>query len=187
MGMADDVLQEFESELSQTTEALRTDLGKVRTGRATLSLLDGIRVDYYGSSTPIAQCASLTVAEARLIVVKPWDKSLIGQIERAIQAADIGITPQNDGEIVRLPIPALTEERRRVIVKQSKARGEEARISVRTHRRDANEMLKSLEKDKELTQDELKRTLERVQELTDKWIEQIDQALTKKEKEILEV
>ncbi|MFC1611252.1 ribosome recycling factor, partial [Myxococcota bacterium] len=150
-------------------------------------ILDGVRVNYYGSPTPLNQCANVAVVDARLISVKPWDKSQVAEIEKAILTADIGITPQSDGEIIRLPVPSLTEERRRDLVKHSKHRGEEARIALRTHRRDANEMLKEAEKEKEISQDDLKRALEKVQQATNKGTEKVDEILVAKEKEILEI
>lgn len=187
MSMTDDVMTELGSSIEGSLKSLTSGLAKLRTGRANLALLDDVRVDYYGTSTPLSQCANLAVADARLITVRPWDKNLVTDIERAIQAADIGITPQSDGEIIRLPIPQLTEERRKELVKQAKQRGEDARISLRTHRRDANDMFKELEKEKEISQDDLKRALEKVQQATDKGTGQVDEILVGKEKEILEI
>lgn len=187
MGVVEDVVDDLRKSLDESLKSLKLDLAKLRTGRANLAILDGVRVEYYGTPTPLSQCANLAVADARLITVRPWDKGLVQGIEKAIMAADIGITPQSDGEIIRLPIPSLTEERRRDLVKHAKHRGEEARISFRNHRRDANDMLKELEKEKEISQDDLKRGLERVQQETDKGIARIDETLAAKEKEILEV
>ncbi len=187
MGMMEDVLADLSGNIEGAFNSFKADLGKLRTGRANLAMLDGIRVDYYGTPTPLSQCANLAIADARLITVRPWDKGLVQAIMKAISATDIGITPQSDGEIIRLPVPSLTEERRKDLVKQAKHRGEEAKIAMRNHRRDANEMLKEAEKDKEITQDDLKRGLEKVQVETDKGIEQIEQTLTAKEKEILSV
>lgn len=187
MGMIEDTLQQLSQEVEATNSALKVQLGKLRTGRANISILDGVRVNFYGTPTPINQCANLTVADARMLTVKPWDRSIIGDIEKAILSTDIGIMPQNDGETIRLPIPALTEERRRDLVKQGKQRGEEAKIGLRNHRRDANEMLKTLEKDKEISQDELKRALERVQEVVNRGTAKIDEILAAKEKEILDI
>jgi ribosome recycling factor len=187
MGMVDDVLADLHGNIEGSLGGLKADLGKLRTGRASLALVDGIRVDYYGTPTPLSQCANLAVADARLITVRPWDKNLVPALMKAISAADIGITPQSDGEVIRLPVPSLTEERRKDLVKQGKHRCEEAKIALRAHRRDSNELLKESEKDKEITQDELKKGLEKVQVETDKGIEKIDQIFTAKEKEILSV
>ena len=187
MSVVDDVLEDFKSECATALDAFGDGLAKLRTGRANLAILDGVRVDYYGSATPLSQCANLTIADARLILVKPWDKGIINDIEKGIQVADIGITPQNDGEVIRLPIPALTEERRKDLVKQAKGRGEECKISLRNHRRDANDMLKEAEKEKEISEDDLKRALERVQEVTDENTKKVDEILSVKEKEILEI
>ena len=187
MGMVEDTLEQLKGDIEATLHALKAQLGKLRTGRANLSLLDGVRVNYYGTPTPLNQCANLSVADARMLLVKPWDKSIIGEIEKGILSADIGIMPQNDGEFIRLPIPALTEERRKDLVKQAKHRGEEAKIGLRNHRRDANEMLKALEKDKEISQDDLKRALEKVQDQVDRGTGKVDEILGVKEKEILEI
>lgn len=187
MSMVDDVFAELKSQSQSTLTALKANLGKLRTGRANVAILDDVRVDYYGVPTPLNQCASLHVADARLIVVKPYDKKLLTDIEKAIMAADVGINPQSDGEMIRLPVPGLTEERRRDLVKQSKHKGEEAKIVLRNHRRDANEMLKDLEKEKEISQDDLKRALERVQAELDGAIAKVDQMISTKEKEILEI
>jgi len=187
MAMQDDVLQELKNQLGTSTGALKANLGKLRTGRANVAILDDVRVDYYGVPTPLNQCASMQVADARLIVVKPYDKQLLTSIEKAIMAADVGITPQSDGDVIRLPIPGLTEDRRKDLVKQAKHRGEDARIAMRNHRRDANEMLKELEKDKDISQDDLKRSLEKVQAELDRGIAKVDEMIGVKEKEILEI
>ena len=187
MGMVDDVFSDLKQQSQETLSALKVHLGKLRTGRANVAILDDVRVDYYGVPTPLNQCASLHVSDARLIVVKPYDKKLTNDIERAIMAADVGITPQSDGDLIRLPIPGLTEERRKDLVKQAKHRGEESKIALRNHRRDANELLKELEKDKEISQDDLKRDLEKVQAELDAAIAKVDQMIVTKEKEILEI
>jgi ribosome recycling factor len=187
MSMIDDVYNDLKKQIAETQASLKQHLAKLRTGRANVSILDDVRVDYYGQPTPLNQCASLTVADARLIIVKPFEKKMVGEIDKAIRQADVGISPQTDGEVIRLPIPGLTEERRKDLVKKAKHVGEEARISMRNHRRDANEMLKELEKDKEISQDDLKRALEKVQDETDKGIAGVDQILAAKEKEILEI
>ncbi len=187
MGMMDDVFAELKQQSQDTLSALKNNVGKLRTGRANVAILDDVRVDYYGVPTPLNQCASVHVADARLIVIKPYDKKLLSDIEKAIMAADVGITPQSDGEIIRLPVPGLTEDRRRDLVKQAKHKGEEAKIALRNHRRDANEMLKELEKEKEISQDDLKRALEKVQAELDGNIDKVDQMIATKEKEILEI
>ena len=187
MSTESDILDDLKSSIAESIESLKLDLGRLRTGRANISLLDGVRVDYYGTATPLAQCANLAVPDARLITIKPYDKSVLGAIEKAITKADLGLNPQNDGNIIRLPIPALNEERRKSIVKQAKSRGEEAKIAVRNHRRDANELLKGAEKDKEISQDDLKRALERVQVETDGGIKRVEEVIAQKEKEILEI
>ena len=187
MGMVEDTLDQLRQDIETSLHALKAQLSKLRTGRASISILDGIRVNYYGTPTPINQCANLSVADARLLIVKPWDKALISDIEKAILTSDIGIMPQNDGDMIRLPIPALTEERRKDLVKQGKHRGEDAKIGMRNHRRDANDMLKELEKEKQISQDDLKRALEKVQEHIDKGTSQVDEILAAKEKEILAI
>lgn len=187
MSMIEDVLSQLRNDVDAALKALKSDLGRLRTGRASISILDGIRVNYYGVSTLLSQCANLSVSDARMINVKPWDRGLIGEIEKAILQSDIGITPQNDGDMIRLPIPQLTEERRKDLVKQAKGRGEDGKISLRNYRREANDMLKELEKDKEISQDDLKRALEKVQAEIDRGSAGIDQILETKEKEILEV
>jgi len=175
----DDCIKSFAAAI----DALKRELSRVRTGRANPAMLDGIRVDYYGTPTPLAQMANIQVPDARMMVVKAWDKSVLGLIEKAIATADIGISPQNDGEIIRLPIPPLTEERRKEYVKMAKSKGEDARIAVRNIRRDGNELLKEAE----LAEDDLRKALDRIQQETDKTIAQVDEILGKKEKEILQI
>lgn len=175
----DDCIKSFAAAI----DALKRELSRVRTGRANPAMLDGIRVDYYGTPTPLAQMANIQVPDARMMVVKAWDKSVLGLIEKAIATADIGISPQNDGEIIRLPIPPLTEERRKEYVKMAKSKGEDARIAVRNIRRDGNELLK----EEELAEDDLRKALDRIQQETDKTIAQVDEILGKKEKEILQI
>jgi len=187
MPPADDVreiLDDCSSGMDQAISNFQRDLNKVRTGRANLSVLDNVRVDYYGTATPLNQVAALTVADPRLITVKPWDKNLIGDIEKSVLAADIGLTPNNDGELIRLPIPPLTGERRKEIVRNVKKNGEDSKISIRNVRRDSNELLKSVES---LPEDDLKRSLKSVQDLTDNYVAKIDEMVEAKEKEILEI
>ena len=146
--MTDDVIKTLKGAIEKAVEDLRGHLAKIRTGRANLGMLDGIKIDYYGTPTPLAQCAALAVPEPRLITVKPWDKSIMKDVEKAIREANLGLNPMSDGELIRLPIPPLTEERRKDIAKQVKSRGEDHRVAVRNERRDANERLKTLQKDK---------------------------------------
>lgn len=184
----EEVMLEFDDKGEQAVEALKKALTRIRTGRANLSILDSVRVDYYGSKSPLNQVATLSVADPRLIAIKPFDKSLLGDIDKAIRSnPDLGLSPQNDGEKVLLPIPALTEERRREFTKVAKTKGEDAKIAVRNARREANEALKKAEKDGELPEDDAKKAQEQVQKRTDALVKQIDEIVQKKEKEIMEV
>ncbi len=185
--MINDVLDEVQMTMEETIEAIRRDLSRLRTGRANANLLDPIRVDYYGSLTPLNQMASVTVPEARVLQVKPWDKSAINDIERAIHVANLGVSPQNDGEVVRLIFPPTTEERRREFVKEAWTHIENGKISIRNKRRDGNDMLKELEKEGEISEDQLKRGLAKVQELTDTNTTALDTLGKSKEEEILTV
>jgi ribosome recycling factor len=184
--VVEDIIHDCEEGMKRAVDAFQRDLSRVRTGRANLSLLDGIKVDYYGTPTPLNQVASLNVADARLITVKPWEKTMIPIIEKAIRASDLGLNPVADSELVRLPIPPLTQERRKDLVKQIKKMTEEARVAVRGARRDANDMLKEAERDGDVTEDDAKNTGKRIQDLTDRWVAQVDEVGAKKEKEILE-
>jgi ribosome recycling factor len=185
--MLNDVLSELKKDMEKSINAMKATLQKVRTGRASIGLLDGIMVDYYGTMTPLKQLATLAVPEPRMITIQPWDKGAIAPIEKAIMKSELGLTPANDGKIIRVPIPPLNEERRRDLVKMVKKSAEDYRVEVRNHRRDANAMLKELEKDKEISQDQLKTGQDKVQELTDEHIRKIDSILSDKEKEIMEV
>lgn len=185
--MIEEVLSEARAAMDKAVKALKKELTKVRTGRASTNLLDDVRVDYYGVPTPLNQVATLAAPEPRLLTIQPWEKNLIPEIEKAIFKADLGLTPSSDGMLVRLPIPALTEERRRDMVKIIKRIGEEAKVSVRNSRRDANETLKMLEKEKEITEDMLKRSEKDVQQLTDEFVAAIDTVIQKKEEEVMEV
>ncbi len=185
--MVNDLLDDLQINFEKTVEALKRELGKVRTGRASLNILDGIRVDYYGTSTPLNQVAALAVADPRLITIKPWERNMISAVERAIIQADLGINPSNDGELIRLPIPPLTGERRKELVKLVKKAGEDAKIGLRNHRRDTNDLLKVAEKDGDISEDEMNRGLKRVQELTDEWVKKVDDNVAKKEKDVQEV
>ena len=173
--------------MAKAIEGLKTEFGRFRTGRASPSLLDGIRVEYYGSAVPVNQVASISVQEARNLVIAPWDKSAIAEIERAIQKSDLGLNPVNDGKVVRINLPTPTEERRKEMVKQAKKMAEESRVTVRNIRRDANELIKKIQKDGKISEDDLRKGEAEIQKLTDQFIGQIDQLLAHKEKEILEV
>lgn len=185
--MAKQVLEQTKEKMNKTIAAFTRELSSIRAGRANASLLDRIMVDYYGAPTPINQLAGVSVPEARLLVITPYDKTILGEIEKAIMKSDIGITPTNDGSIIRLMIPALTEERRKDLVKQVKKEAEDAKIAVRNVRRDANDDLKKLEKAGEITEDDLRGYGEDIQKLTDEFIVKVDQVTKDKEKEILEV
>lgn len=187
MALIDDVVRDMRKEMEATTGAFRRDLGRTRTGRATPALLEGLTVDYYGAKSPLNQVAGLSAPEPRLLVIQPYDKSVLAQIERAILQSDLGLVPVNDGKILRVPIPELTEERRRELVKHVRKIGEDFRVSMRNHRRDSIDMLKELEKEKEITEDEQRRAHDKIEEVTKEFIEQIDQILKKKEEEIMEV
>jgi ribosome recycling factor len=173
--------------MARSIEAFKKDLGKIRTGRASFSLLDGIKVDYYGTPTPLPQVGTLSVPESRMITVTPWDTKMVGPIEKAIQASGLGLNPSNDGKMVRIPIPPLTEERRKDLVKVVKKMAEEARIAVRNIRRESLEKVKEKEKKKEISEDEMKRWQDRVQKETDSHVKKIDEILKTKEQEIMEV
>jgi len=171
----------------RTIEALKKEFASVRTGRASLALLDEIMVNYYDTQTPLQQLASLSIPESRQIAVQPWDQKIIPDIEKAIMKSDLGLTPMNDGKIIRINIPPLTEERRKQLVKAVKKKAEEAKISIRNIRRDANEELRKLEKEKHLGEDEVKKLQEETQKITDSYIAKADEVLGHKEKEIMEV
>ena len=183
--MIDDALELAKDAMQKVQDRLQKDLTRIRTGRANPALLDDVRVDSYGSKVPLNQVSTVTVGDARLLVIKPWDRNLVSEIERAINNASLGLNCSTDGLIVRVPIPPLTEERRRQLVKQAKEAGEDARIAIRQGRREANDMLKSAQKDSEISEDELKDGLARVQALTDEQIKGVDETLKKKETEII--
>jgi ribosome recycling factor len=184
--MIDDIYQDTKESMSKSIEALERELKRVRTGRASLSILDGIKVDYYGTLTPLNQMATLAVPESRLITIQPWDVSVIKDIEKALLKSDLGLTPANDGKILRISIPPLTEERRKELVKLVHKMCEEHKVSVRNVRRDSNELLKSLKKDGDISEDETFKAQDEVQKITDEHVKLIDECYTKKEKEILE-
>jgi len=185
--MFDDVLKEARSSMEKAIKALKREISKVRTGRASVALLDEVRVDYYGTPTPLSQVATLSVPEPRMITVQPWEKNLIPEIEKAIHKSDLGLNPSSDGQLIRLPIPALTEERRKEMAKLVKRMGEDAKVSIRTARRDANETLKMLEKEKEITEDDLKSGEKDVQKTTDEYVQNVDEVVKTKEQELMEI
>nr|WP_066635254.1 ribosome recycling factor [Desulfolucanica intricata] len=181
------VIEDSESNMRKTVEVVKKEFASLRAGRATPALLDKITVDYYGTPTPINQLANVSVPEARLLVIQPWDKSVIPALEKAILKSDLGITPNNDGTVIRLAIPQLTEDRRKELVKVVKKKAEEGRVAVRNIRREANDILKSEQKDGNITEDDLRRSQDEVQKITDKYIKEIDKLLENKEKEIMQV
>ncbi len=184
--MKETVFKNMESSMEKAIAAYQKELSRLRTGRASPALLEGIRVDYYGTPTPISQTASINIPESRLIVIQPWDKSTIESIEKAIQKANLGLSPTNDGTVIRISIPPLTEERRKELGKLAKKMAEECKIAIRNIRREANEALKRLEKDKKISEDDYHRAMETVQKSTDEKVEQIDKIMDAKQKEILE-
>ena len=187
MGTAEDVMDDLRGRINKTLDDLRRDLAKVRTGRANPALLEGVRVDYYGQMSPLNQVANVTVADPRLIVVKPWEKSMISVIEKAINAAGLGINAMPDAEVVRVPIPPLTEERRKEFVKLVKHKGEEHKIAIRNERRDAKELIEEAVKEGELTEDDGKKALEKVQIEVDNGVKKVDDVIGSKEKDLMQV
>lgn len=185
--MLDDVLQDAGRRMKKTVEHVRDDFTSVRTGRANASILNRVMVDYYGSPTPLNQIASIAVPEPTLLVVSPYDKSSIEDVEKAIQQSDLGLNPVNDGNVIRLPIPKLTEERRKELTRLVRSKAEEGRVAIRNIRRDAIEELRTFEKDGEITKDDLHRGQEEAQKLTDRFIAETDEMLKVKEKELMEV
>jgi ribosome recycling factor len=185
--MIEEVLKDLRQEMESTLQALRREFGRTRTGRASIALLDGITVDYYGARTPLNQLATLGAPEPRLLVLQPYDRNVIAEIERAILQSDLRLVPINDGRIIRIPIPELTEERRRDLVKHVRKVAEEYRVSLRSHRRDSIDLLKVMEKDKEITEDDLHRAQEKIHEVTKESTERLESVLKAKEQEIMEV
>jgi ribosome recycling factor len=185
--MSDDQTQPIEARMASAVAAMDRDFNHIRTGRASTALVDRILVDYYGTSTPLNQLASISVPESTTVVIQPWDRSALGAIEKAIQKSDVGITPNVDGTVVRLNIPPLTEERRRELVKVVHKRMEEARVEIRNHRRDEVDAVKRREKNGEIGADESHREVERIEKLTHRWIEEVDRVGAAKEQEVLEV
>ncbi len=185
--MNQEIRKRTNEKMNAALEALKKDFAAVRTGRASLGLLEGITVDYYGTMTPLQQLASLSVPESRQIAIQPWEQRIIPEIEKAIMKSDLGLTPMNDGKTIRINIPVLTEERRKQLVKVVKKRAEEAKVAIRNIRRDSNEELKKLEKEQHISEDEVKKEQEEIQKVTDSFIKKVDEILAHKEKEIMEV
>ncbi|WP_373500136.1 ribosome recycling factor [Desulfococcus sp.] len=184
--MLESTYQESRERMQKSIESLRHDLKRVRTGRASLSLLDGIKADYYGTPTPLAQMASLQVPESRLIMIQPWDVSAIKEIEKAIQKSDLGLTPSNDGKIIRITIPPLTEQRRKELVKIVNKTCEDFKVAIRNIRRDSNELIKGFKKDGGISEDDAFKAQDQIQKITDEYIKKVDEIYRDKEKEILE-
>lgn len=182
-----EIMSSLSESMDKSLEALQRELVKVRTGRASTGLVEGVQVDYYGSTVPMNQVANITTPDARTIQIAPWEQNMIGPIEKAILAGNLGFTPQNDGKVIRISLPQLTEERRKEMVKLIKRMGEDAKIAIRGHRRDGNEMIKQLEKDKEITEDDSKKAMEEVQKVTDGKIVEVDKLVEAKEKEVMTV
>jgi ribosome recycling factor len=185
--MSKEVIAQLNEKMTNSVDALKRELVKIRTGRASLSLLDDITVDAYGTKMPLNQVGSLTIPESRLIVIQPWDPQMLSAIEKAILSSDLGLTPSNDGKVIRLTIPQLTEERRKDLVKQVRKISEEFRVAVRNVRREANDILKNMKKDKEISEDDMFRLQDEAQKMTDNFIRKIDEISAGKEKEVMEV
>jgi len=185
--MLNEIYKDAEDRMQKSLEHLRQEFATLRTGRASPALLEGVKVDYYGTSTPLNQIASITAPEPRLLIVQPWDKNAVKAIEKAIQSSDLGLNPATDGHILRVPIPELTEERRRELVKYVHKLAEDARVAIRNVRRDANDHIKRLEKEHEISEDNSRRGLDNIQDLTDKYIKKIDEMVKTKEEEILTI
>ncbi len=185
--MENEVFKDLKDTMEKDIQIYEKSLNKIRTGRASLSLLDGIKVDYYGTPTPLNQVASLSIPESRLIQISPWDVSIIGTIEKAIQKSELGLMPTSDGKIIRISIPPLTEQRRKELVKIVKKMAEECKVKLRNERRDANERLKTLKKDNEISEDDMFKSQAEVQKMTDEYIKKVDEITALKEKEIMEI
>lgn len=185
--MSNEVIDQLNEKMDSSIEAFKRELVKIRTGRASLSLLDGVTVDAYGSQMPLNQVGTLTIPESRMIAIQPWDPQMLSVIEKAILSSDLGLTPANDGKVIRLTIPQLTEDRRKELVKQVKKVAEEFKVAIRNVRRDANDTLKNMKKDKEISEDDMFRLQDEAQKETDSYIGQIDEIAAGKEKEIMEV
>ena len=184
--MKEEILSELRQKMEKTVEALRKDLNRIRTGRASVALLDGIKVNAYETLMPLDQVSSISIPESRLITIKPWDQSVIGEIEKSILKSELGLTPMNDGKLIRISIPPLTEERRKELAKMAKKMAEEAKISIRNHRREANEMFKELKNEKDISEDEMYKSQDQTQKVTDDFTKKTDEITSEKEKEIIE-
>ncbi len=182
-----EILSTAQTKMQKTIEVLRVDLASVRSGRASVSLIDKVMVEYYGTPTPVNQVASVTVPEPRMIVIQPWEKNLLKDIERAIMKSDLGLNPNSDGSVIRLNLPQLTEERRKELVKTVHKKAEDARVSIRNLRREANDSVKKAEKAKEITEDEAKKANDDIQKMTDKFIKEVDTVMEHKENEVMEI
>lgn len=185
--MSKELLDSMSKNMDKSIQALKSDLSKLRTGRASTALVDGVQVEYYGSSVPVSQVANITTPDARTIQITPWEGNMIGAIEKAILAANIGLTPQNDGKVIRIPLPQMTEDRRKELAKQVKKMGEETKVAIRNLRRDGNDEVKKQEKDKVLSQDDAKKVMDQVQKKTDEKTAEVDKVVAAKEKEIMTV
>lgn len=185
--MIEEVYGVMEESVEKSHSSLKHALGRIRTGRANAALLDSVRVDYYGTLTPLNQMAAINTPEPRMIMIKPWDRSVVGAIEKAIHASDLGLNPSSDGEIIRIPVPPLTEERRKELVKVVRKHGEECKIAIRNGRRDCNELLKEMESSGEAPKDDVAKALKRIQAITDEGVAQVDKILEVKEAEITEI
>ncbi|AEE91403.1 ribosome recycling factor [Tepidanaerobacter acetatoxydans Re1] len=181
------IYTEMENQMNEVLVNLKSEFTTIRAGRASAALLDKIYVDYYGSPTPVNQVASVSVPEPKMILIQPWDLKMLGVIEKAILKSDLGLTPNNDGKVIRLILPELTAERRQELVKLSKKKAEEAKVSIRNIRREYNDVLKKMEKNREISEDDLKRSQEEIQKITDKYIDEVEKILANKEKDIMEV
>ena len=184
--MKEEILSECQQKMMTTIDVLKKEFMRIRTGRASTSLLDGIKVNCYDTQMPLDQVASISIPESRLITIKPWDQSIMGEIEKSILKSELGLTPMNDGKIIRIPIPPLTEERRKELAKLARKMAEDAKISIRNHRREANDLLKELKQEKEISEDDMYKGQDEVQKITDEYIKKIDQITTEKENEIIE-
>ncbi|MBN22414.1 MAG: ribosome recycling factor [Bdellovibrionaceae bacterium] len=185
--MSEQIMNQMLEGMDKGIHALQRDLAKLRTGRASSALVDSIQVEYYGSNVPLNQVANVTTPDARTIQIAPWEQNMLGAVEKSILAANIGLTPQNDGKLIRIPLPPLTEERRKEMVKTVRRMGEDAKIAIRNHRRDANDEIKKLEKDKTISEDDSKKEMEKIQKVTDSKTKEVDVLIESKEKEILTV
>jgi ribosome recycling factor len=184
--MKEEIITDLRDKMSKTAEALKKEFMRIRTGRASTALLEGIKVNCYDAQMPLDQVASVSIPESRLMIIKPWDQSIIGEIEKSILKSELGLTPMNDGKIIRIPIPPLTEQRRKDLAKLAKKMAEENKISIRNHRREANELIKELKNEKEISEDEMHKAQDEVQKITDEYIKKIDKIYDEKEKEIIE-